>query len=112
METFLTCRRVAEYLRENAFNDTAGKFFEEISLEAINSTLKTTVTTADIRLLIFELPNILPLNYPAVENIRKSCLKIIPKLMETFKKPTVPSWNEFIKLQYILEMLKSFESKN
>ncbi len=113
MEIFLTCRRVATYLRENAFNETAGKFFEEISLEAINSTiLKTTLTTAELRLLIFELPNILQSDYPAVENIRQSCLKIIPKLMDTFRRPTVPNWNEFIKLKYILEMLQSFAPKN
>ena len=112
METFLTCRKVAEYLRENAFNETAGKFFEEISLEAIDKTLSTNVKTSELRLLIFDLPNILPLDYPAAEKIRQSCLKIIPKLMDTFKKsPTVQNWREFTELKYLLEMLKVLEPK-
>ncbi len=112
METFLICRRVAAYLREKSFNDIAGNFFEEISLDAINKTLTTTVTGLDLRLLINELPNILPLKYAAAESIRQSCLKIIPKYMDTFRKPTVPNWREFTQLQYVLEMLKAFEPKN
>ena len=112
LETFLTCRRLAEYLRETAFNETVGNFFEEMSLEAIHKSLASTVTAADLRLLIYELPKILPLKYPAVEKIRQSCLKVIPNFMDTFRRPLVNSWQEFIKLNYVLEMLKSFDAKN
>ncbi len=111
METFLTCLRVASYLREKLLNETVGKFFEEMSLEAINKTLYASIAPADLRLLIFELPNILKMNYPAAENIRQSCIKIIPKFMDKFRTPVANTWNDFIKLQYLLEMLKTFEPK-
>ena len=110
METFLTCRRLAAYLHEKSLNETAGKFFEEISLEAICGTLKTTVTVAELRLLISELPKILPLNYPAAEKIIQSCIKILPKLMENFKTPVAADWQKFTDLNYLLEMLKLFDS--
>ena len=109
METFLTCLKVASYLRENLLNETVGKFFEEVTLDAVNKTLKTAISPADLRLLIFELPNILKMNYPAVENIRQSCIKLIPKFMDKFRTPIAGDWQEFIKLQYLLEMLKTFE---
>ena len=109
METFLICLRLSTYLRENLFNETVGKFFEEVSLEAISKTLLTPVKPADLRLLFRELPNILKMNYPAVENIRQSCIKIIPAFRDRFKTPVAAGWKEFIDLQYLFEMLKVFE---
>ena len=109
METFLICLRLSTYLRENLFNETVGKFFEEVSLEAISKTLLTPVKPADLRLLFRELPNILKMNYPAVENIRQSCIKIIPAFRDRFKTPVAAGWKEFVDLQYLFEMLKVFE---
>ncbi len=109
LETFLTCLRLASYLRENLFNETVGKFFEEMSLEAIHKTLYTTIAPADLRLLFFEMPNILKMNYPAVENICQDCIKIIPKLMDKFRTPIAGDWKSFIELKYFMEMLKVFE---
>ena len=110
METFLTCLRLASYLRENLFNETVGKFFEEMSLEAVNKTLYTNMKTAEVRLLLRELPLILQMDYPAVENIRQSCIKLIPKIMDKFRTPIATDWKEFVGLQYLLEMLTIFET--
>ena len=109
MENFLACRRIAAYLRENAFEDVPGNFFEEVSLVAINKTLTTAVTGADLRLLFYEIPKILPLKYSVVEDIRQSCLKVFPKFMDTLRNPTVVTWREFTQFQYLLEMLNAFE---
>lgn len=111
LEDFLACRRVAAYLREQAFDKVVGDSFEEISLVAINKALTASLTRIDLRLIISELPSLMPLNYPVVEDIRQNCLRIIPIFMDTFKMPAIQNWREFNQLQYILDMLKAFEPK-
>lgn len=63
METFLTCRALSNYLGEN--------FFEEMSLKAIVKTLETSLSAADKGLFDKELPELLKLPYPVVEELRK-----------------------------------------
>ena len=105
LEDFLICLNLSIYLRERMFNEVAGKFFEEMSLVAINKALSKTLTVADMRLLIGELPKILQMDYPAVQDIRKSCFRVIPQFMELLKTPQSANWREFVKLQYLLKML-------
>lgn len=108
METFLTCRKVAEVLRERVLDETTGKFFEETALNAIHKTLSTAVTLPDLRLLISELPKILQLDYPAVEEILKTCINVIPQMMHIFRINNI--WGEFTELEYLLNMLKLLDS--
>ena len=107
METFLTCRKLAEYLSENILSDNAGKMFEETALNAVYKTLSTNVAIADLRLLLSELPIILSKDYPVVKEIYKSCVNLIPPLMNTFRVNNL--WKEFTALEYLLDMLKTFE---
>ena len=109
LENFLTCLKLAGYLHETALRQSAGKFFEEASLEAIYRAMATTVSSADLRLLIYELPSILKLNYPVVKDLRDACKKMFPKFMEIFRGPKAEGWKEFVKLQYIMEMLETFD---
>ena len=104
----MTCRRLAEYLRENILDENAGRFFEEASLKAIHRTLQAPLTVTDIQLLFSELPAILPKNYPVVNEIRKLCLNIIPQLMNVFRMSG--HWQEFNKTYYLSEMLKTFDN--
>ena len=109
LETFLTCRALASHLREVMFDKTAGEFFEEASLNAIYRTLYTQVSLADVRLLLAELPKILPLDYPVVDDIRKACIQLIPQIQNAFRVYDPNAWREFVNLQYALNMLKTFD---
>ncbi len=104
METFLTCRAVSSYLKENAFDETAGKFFEEASLNAVCKTLFSTNQLADLRLLFGELPNILALDYPIAEEIRVGCIQILPQVMNFFRVNNL--WKEFMELDYLRRFLE------
>ena len=79
METFLTCRALAAHLKENVLLKEWATLIEEVSLNAVQQSLYSADIT-NVHLLFSELPNILPLNYPAVENIRKICIEIIPQI--------------------------------
>lgn len=63
METFLTCRAVAAYLNE--------KTYEEAALKAIVKAMENSPSTADKQLFQRELPSLLKLSYPVIEELRK-----------------------------------------
>lgn len=107
METFLTCRRLAEYLRKNILDENAGRFFEESALKAIYGVLDGVLQITELKMLFAELPNILPLNYPVVEDIRKICINVIPQIANFFKSRR--SYKEAEDLNYLMSMLQSFE---
>ena len=107
MEDFLICRKLSEYFRENnLMNERAANFFEEISLAAIYRTFSTAVNFVDMNLLIAELPKILKLNYPAVDDIRVACIKIIPQMLDNYRIYDEHAWKKFVDLKYLVEMLK------
>ncbi len=108
LETFLTCRKLAEYLRENILDETAGNFFEEAALNAIYKTLHTQVAISDLRLFFSELPNFLVLNYPVVENLRELAINLIQQVMSVYRLQN--AWREFTKLEYLMNMLKIFDT--
>lgn len=108
METFLTCRKLAEYLRQTVLNDRVGNFFEEMSLQAIYRTLNTSNSVAEFEMLFSELPKILPLNYPVVNDIRKACINILEQLPSVWRKNDL--WQNFSECDYLLNMLKAFDA--
>ena len=116
METFLTCRAVANHLAENKIIDeSSGKFFEELALKAIYKTLSTGMTFADARLLISEISTLLTLNYSEVEQIRGALMKIIPQMTETLRLNIQDSsqfslWRDIVELENILNLLKAFDN--
>ncbi len=112
MENFLICRRLAEYLREKKLMaKKAANFFEELSLTAIHFTFATNVNLIDINLLIAELPKILKLNYPEVENIRKVWIKMMPQVLNIYRVYDPNAWRKFVNLKYLTEMLVTFDDK-
>ena len=63
LETFLTCRAVAAYLNERTY--------EEAALKAIVKAMENSPSAADKQMLDKELPELLKLPYPVIEELRK-----------------------------------------
>ena len=103
METFLTCRAVASYLKTKLADDTPAKFFEEASLKAILKSVNG-MTFADARLLIRELPNLLTLPYPVVKDLRNFSLQLIPQLMSTMRMNLM--WKDYVEMDFIRDLIK------
>ena len=95
LETALTCRAVSSYLHL--------KVHEEASISAILNSLKG-ITIAEAQLLIRDLPNILRLPYPAVEEIRKVALNILTQFIDVAKMRL--NWSHYAELDYIKDLLK------
>ena len=104
VETFLTCRAVAAYLQTKLTDVAPAKFFEETSLKALLKAVKVGTSFADIRLLLSELPNLLSLPYPVVEELRGACLHIIPQMMNVMRLNN--SWMNYTELDYIQRLLQ------
>lgn len=118
METFLTCRALASYLQTKFPDNTRIKFLEKASLHAILKSLSREVSIADMNLLIRDLPNLLTLPYPIVNDLQRACmgttiykefqndiLKLLSKLMEDlhFQENTLEN---FYKLDYLRDFLR------
>ena len=105
IETALTCRAVSNYLGE--------KLLEEASLGAVLKSIESGIDLADIRILLGELPELLPLPYPAVKEIRVACLNIISKIMEPLRanNPTnrYHLYNLLVHLDYIRRLLQTWK---
>ncbi|MBQ7198578.1 MAG: hypothetical protein IJS29_04880, partial [Selenomonadaceae bacterium] len=107
METFLTCLHLTKYLKEKYLEDTAAKFFEEAAINAINRSLYSGMTAADLFLLLREMPKILQMDYPAVKNIRDLCINFVNQIMVTYRMAN--QWQKFTELDDKLELLKNFK---
>ena len=112
METFLTCRALASFLKGNVLDTARAELVEQASLKAVHHTLFTNVSFSDMELLISELPQILPLKYPVVKNICKNCENIIFQLLIILRESVRDNyawkiWNEYARLNGILNILKA-----
>ena len=107
LETFLTCRAVVHYLTKFNFLDkTRGSVLEEAALNAIYKAVPADTQLYGLRLLISELPNILPLNYPAVKNILKACIDALKRLSNIYRRKR---WfDKFADNENFLRLLKIF----
>ncbi|MBQ9486871.1 MAG: glycosyltransferase family 92 protein [Selenomonadaceae bacterium] len=120
METFLTCFNVSSRLKKNFLNDVAGRFFEDAALNAICQTLCTELSPADSRLLIRELPKIIPLPYKTVEILLSICAGMIDKMIETAQNSSdatkndeideneMALWRKVTELTYLQKLLKLY----
>ena len=104
LETFLTCREVAAYLKTKLVDDAIAKFFEEAALKAILQSFTGGTSLADLRLFLRELPKLLDLPYPVAKEIRVAALQLIPQLMHIFHLNNM--WKDFVELDYLNDILK------
>lgn len=95
METALTCRAVSNYLQE--------KFFEEASLGAILKSLDG-ISLSDARLFLSELPNLLRLPYPVVNELRGASIQVISQLKDFMREHEL--WRDFAELDYLQRVLR------
>ena len=107
METFLTCLASATWLKKNVIGEEYGEILEKAALNAIRMTLNTSISIGDCKILFNALPDILKFDYPVVDEIRKACLQIIPQFMYFCRVQNL--WKDFVEMDYLLKMLKSFE---
>ncbi|MBO4401218.1 MAG: glycosyltransferase family 92 protein [Selenomonadaceae bacterium] len=85
---------------------------EEFSLLWLNGMLRQNFSFADFELLLSELPEILRLKYPAAENIRRACIKIIEdSISDSYRAFNVKKFRQVIKWRYAKDLLKAFDSK-
>ena len=108
MDTYLTCSVVSEYLRKSFPNDMTYSLFEEASLNAICKTFMSSLSIADLRLLIGELPRLLAMPYPTVNTLIEVCLELFPQFLNDFR--TNNDWKSFEELTYLTKMLLSFST--
>lgn len=102
METFLTCRAVASYLKEKLSDNAQAKLFEEASLKAIIKSLDK-MSLADAQFLIRELPKLLSLPYPATKDLLVEIIQRIPHITKKFRQNGLNEW--FIKLYNVQDFL-------
>lgn len=101
-ETALTCRAVSSYLREKFPDDKHMEIFEETSLAAaVNSA--NALKISDVRLLLSELPNLLALPYPVVEDLRGVSIQIISRLMDFMRAHEF--WKDYADLEHLRRLL-------
>ncbi len=117
LEKFLTCLSISKYLKENFLDEETGKLFEEYSLLSLEKVLSNEISTADLQLLMKEMPRLLTLSYPVVYKIRQSVIKIIEQhkkdiheFIDTTEK--LPLWKEILRWDYHIKMLKVFDNYN
>ena len=104
LETALTCRALSTYLRKNFPNDVEYfRICEKNSLAAILKSLEG-LTLADAQLFISDLPNLLHLPYPAVEEIYHAAEEILSQLMYNAKVRA--DWRNYVELDFLQELLK------
>ena len=104
LETALTCRALSTYLREHFPNEADyWKICEVASFGAILKSLNG-INIADAQLFIRELPNLLRLPYPVVEELRRACLQIIQQTMEYLRLHD--KWKKFFEMDYIQDLLR------
>ena len=97
LETALTCRALSNYL--------GLKLHEEASLAAILNSLDD-LKFSDARLLLSELPDLLNLPYPIVDEVRLAIIQVISRLMDFMRENEF--WREFVDLNNLRRLLKNF----
>ena len=102
LETALTCRAVSTYLRGKFPDDERLKIFEEASLAAVVNSIDG-LKFSDARLLISELPELLKLPYPVVDELRAAAIQIISQLMNFMRVNEF--WKDFVELEQMRRLL-------
>ena len=114
IETFLTCRSLANFFREKQMLDEKiCDALENDSLVAIYKLFFSAISIPEFQLLMSELPKILTLKYPVVDAIISGCTKIISQVKDSIRlscdnPDKLYMWKDFADWDYKLEMLKGF----
>ena len=108
IETCLICLALSRKFQLDLGKASA----EEFSLLWLNGALRENFSSTDFELLLNELPEILRLKYPVVENIRRACIKIIEEcISESYRSFDSQRFRQVIRWRYTKDLLKVFDSK-
>ena len=105
LETALTCRAVSSLLRKNFPHDEHFKVYEEAALAAVLKSLDG-LKFSDVQLLLNELPEMLKLPYPAVEELRGACLQIISQTLDFMREKEF--WKDFVDMDNLRRLLEAW----
>ena len=108
METALTCRALATFLRSQFPAADYWKICEQASIEAILKSLSG-ATQSEAQLFIRDLPNLLSFPYPAVKFIRNAARDFLAQFMNVFGARYW--WKHYVEFDYLRDLLK-LESDN
>lgn len=104
LETALTCWALSAYLLKKFPNEERFKVFEEASIAAILKSLDG-LKLYEVQLLMDELPNLLILPYPIVEELRGVSVQITSQVMNLMREKSF--WKDFMEWNYLHRLLKS-----
>ncbi len=105
LHEFLTCRAASRMLEDRIIDTDSAKFFEELSLKCVLRTLASGgFEVWQIQLLFQELPNLLVLKYPVVNDIKNACIRLLPELMQMSRIRN--EWRRYSQYDYLLQLLK------
>ncbi|MBR2519196.1 MAG: glycosyltransferase family 92 protein [Selenomonadaceae bacterium] len=105
LETALTCRAVSSLLRKNFPYDEHFKVYEEAALAAVLNSLEE-LSFADVQLLLSELPEMLKLPYPVVDELRGACLQIISRTLDFLRESGF--WKDFVDMDNLRRFLEAW----
>ena len=111
LENFLVCLMISEKFK---FQE-GEKNFSGYSLFWIGKILRHYVSLEDSFLLLSTLPDILKLPYDIKESIRKTCIELLPMIIEYFRTNTiqenfVKDWDKIAQLKNILRLIESLDA--
>ena len=104
LETALTCRAVATYLRNQFPDNDRLKVCEEASLAAVLNSIDG-LKFSDAQLLLSELPDLLSLPYSVVDELRLASIEVISQLMNFMRENEL--WRNFVELNNLQRLLKA-----
>ena len=105
LHEFLTCRAIAKTLDGKMLDNTSAQFFEELALKCmLRAMASSKLELWQLELLFEELPSILPLKYPVVGEIKKTCLQLMPQMMMQYRLQS--DWVHHNRCDYLMRLLK------
>ena len=114
-ETFLTCLALSTFLKETFLDEELGSLFEEFSLRGVLKSFDVEVSENAIQLLLNEMPKILVMPYPVVNEIRNVLIEMLVKVRRRMhdsidNEDKLQLWKDILDLDYKIKTLRTFDN--
>ena len=115
LETYLTYRALVANEIVSSFLGDEAECFSELALQGIHKSLLVgALKPAEIYLLISELPSILPLKFPLVQDIRLMSIMFIDSMLTYYREnynssDNIITWNRYCRLGEIKNLLQVWD---
>ena len=102
---FLQCRAIVNALSGKGIEQPTAEYFEDLALRCITRrVLNGNVKLYELLILIEELPKILLLKYPVVDDIKNVCMSFLPNLIMNYRY--LNDWKHYNRYNRLLQLLK------